>query len=190
MSSTPEVLAPSALRRYWPALAAVVVLTLLWSVHTFGFRPLAERYQQQLADAGDIGASLDPRLAAAPLPPRVTDLLRHNSVAGEDADRLSQSGFLATDLVRRLSETAVECGIDVAASEPGTATQTPTTLEVRAHLRLHCRYAQFVELLDDLASERSLYRIERMSLLPLPDNRVDIELWVARVLLKRGAIVR
>jgi hypothetical protein len=178
---------PSPLRRFWPALVSLLVLAVLWTVHTLGFQPLAVRYQHQLADGGDIGASLDPRLAAAPLPPRVTDLLRRNSVASEDADRLSQSGFLATDLVRRLSETAVQCGIDVAASEPGTATQTPTTLEVRAHLRLHCRYAQFVELFDDLAEEHSLYRVERLSVLPLPNGRIDVDLWVARVLLKRGA---
>lgn len=176
----------SPLRRFWPALASLLVLAALWAVHTLGFQPLAARYQRQLADAGDIGASLDPRLAAAPLPPRVTDLLRRNSVASEDAERLSQSGFLATDLVRRLSETAVACGIDVAASEPGTATQTPTTLEVRAHVRLHCRYAQFVGLLDALAAERSLYRIERLSALPLPNGVIDVDLWVARVLLKRG----
>jgi hypothetical protein len=188
MSSASEVSTKALLRRYWPAFAALVVLALLWSMHTLVFQPLAQRYQRQLADAGDVGASLDPRLAAAPLPPRVTDLLRRNSVATEDADRLSQSGFLATDLVRRLSDTAVECGIDVAASEPGVATQTPSTLEVRAHLRLHCRYEQFVELLDDIADERSLYRVERLSLLPLPGNRVDVEIWVARVLLKRGAL--
>lgn len=177
---------PSALRRYWPALAALLVLALMWSVHSLSFQPLAQRYQRQLADAGDIGASLDPRLAAAPLPPRVTDLLRRNSVATEDADRLSQSGFLATDLVRKLSGTAVECGIDVVASDPGVASQTPSTLEVRAHLRLRCRYEQYVEFLDDLAEEHALYRIERMSLLPLPNRQVDAELWIARVMLKRG----
>lgn len=186
MKTAPGTLSP--LRRFWPALVSLLVLTLFALVHSFGFRPLAERYQRQLADAGDIGASLDPRLAAAPLPPRVTDLLRRNSVAAADADRLSQSGFLATDLVRRLSETAVECGIDVAASEPGVATQTPSTLEVRAHLRLHCRYDQFVELLDDLAEEHSLYRVERLSLLPAGINQLDAEIWVARVLLKRGVV--
>lgn len=177
----------SPLRRYWPALAALSVLGLLWAVHSFSFAPLATRYRAQLADAGEIGASLDPRLAEAPLPPRVTDLLRQNSVAAADADRLSRSGFLATDLVRRISNTAVECGIEVAASEPGLATQTKSTLEVRAHLRLRCRYAQFVELLDDLAMEHSLYRLERMSLSPTGAGQVDAEIWVARILLKRGA---
>ena len=179
--------APSSpLRRHWPALVSLLVLALLWSVQTLGFGPLANRYRLQLAAAGEIGASLDPRLALAPLPPRVSELLQRNSVAAADADRLSQSGFLATDLVRRLSEIAVGCGIDVAGSEPGVATQTLTTLEVRAHLHLRCRYPQFVELLGDLAEERALYRMERMAVTPQPNGVLETELWVARVLLKRG----
>ena len=178
---------PSPLRRFWPALVSLLVVAMLWFVQTLGFGPLAARYRTQLAAAGEIGASLDPRLAFTPLPPRVTELLQRNSVAAADADRLSQSGFLATDLVRRVSETAVGCGIDVAGSEPGVATQTSTTLEVRAHLRLRCRYAQFVRLLGDLAGARALYRMERMVVTPQANGLIETELWVARVLLKRGS---
>jgi hypothetical protein len=180
----PELNAP--LRRYWPALASLLVLALLWAVHSLAFAPLATRYRAQLASAGEIGASIDPRLAEAPLPPRVTDLLRQNSVASEDADRLARSGFLATDLVRRLSDSAVECGIEVAASEPGLASQSQSTLEVRAHLRLRCRYAQLVELLDDLAKEHSFYRVERMAIQAGGAGQIDAEIWMARILLKRG----
>ena len=176
---------PERLFRFWPALASLLVLALLWFVHTIGFGPLAARYRTQLAAAGEVGASLDPRLASAPLPPRVLDLLRRNSVTAADADRLSQTGFLATDLVRRLSETAVGRGIDIAGSEPGVATQTVTTIEVRAHLKLRCRYAQFVELLGDLAGEHALYHVERMTIAPQANGLTETELWVARVLLKR-----
>ncbi len=182
--------AMSPLRRFWPALVCLIVLALLWLVHSLGFAPLATRYRKQLAGAGDLGASLDPSLVAAPLPPRVVDLMRRNSVADADAARLGESGFLATDLVRRVAETAVGCGIDVAASEPGATTQTVNTLEVRARLRMHCRYDQLVELLDDLAEEHSLYRVEQLSLVPLPRGLVDADLWVARVLLKRAAGTR
>jgi hypothetical protein len=171
--------------RFWPALASLLVLALLWSVQTVGFGPLATRYRTQLTAAGEIGASLDPRLASPPLPPRVLEFLRSNSVAAADADGLSQSGFLATDLVRRVSERAVGRGIDVAGSEPGVATQTPSTLEVRAHLKLRGRYAQFVELLGDLAGEHGLYRIERMTISPQLNGLTETELWIARVLLKR-----
>jgi hypothetical protein len=178
---------PSQLFRFWPALASLLVLALLWSVQTVGFGPLAAHYRTQLKAAGDIGASLDPRLASAPLPPRVLELLRGNSVAAADADGLSQSGFLATDLVRRVSERAVGRGIDVSGSEPGAAMQTRSTLEVRAHLKLRGRYAQFVELLADLAGEQSLYRIERMTITPQLNGLTETDLWIARVLLKREA---
>jgi len=178
--------AAPTLRRFWPALAALLVLTLLSSVHSLVFSPLAGRYQQQLHAAGDLGAPLDPKLVLAPLPPRVTDMLRKNSLAEAEANQLSQSGFLATDLVRRLAAAAGGCGIDVAASEPGGVTQTPGTVEVRAQLRLRGRYAQVVKLMDALSSEHSLYRIERLSVVPLTGGLVEAKIEVARVFLKRS----
>ena len=174
------------LRRFWPALAALLVMVLLASVHSLVFSPLAGRYRQQLEAAGELGAPLDPRLVLAPLPPRVTDMLRKNSLSEAEANQQSQSGFLATDLVRRLAGAAVGVGIDVAASEPGSVAQTASTVEVRAGLRLRGRYAQIVKLLDALANERSLYRIERLSLAPLPGGLVESKLEVARVFLKRS----
>ena len=161
-------------------------MVLLASVHSLVFSPLAGRYRQQLEAAGELGAPLDPRLVLAPLPPRVTDMLRKNSLSEAEANQQSQSGFLATDLVRRLASAAVSCGIDVAASEPGTVAQTPTTVEVRAQLRLRGRYTQIVKLLDTLAQERSLYRIEKLSLAPLPGGDVESKIEVARVFLKRS----
>lgn len=181
------MISPSPLRRLWPALASLVVLALLWAAHTLGFRPLATRYKGQLADAGSIGASLDLSLAAAPLPPRVLDLMRKNSVSRAEAARLTESGTLATDLVRRISETAGGCGIEVAASQPGTTTQAAGSIEVRAGLRLRCRYAQLVELLGDLSEEHTLYRIEQLTVTPLGGGRVDVDLEVARALVLRQA---
>jgi hypothetical protein len=64
--------------------------------------------------------------------------------------------------------------------------QTPATVEVRAELRLRGRYIQIVKLLDRLAKERSLYRIEQFSLVPLPGGVVEAKLEVARVYLKRS----
>ena len=178
--------AAEPLRRFWPALAALLMMVLLASVHSLVFSPLAGRYRQQLEAAGELGAPLDPRLVLAPLPPRVTDMLRKNSLSEAEANQQSQSGFLATDLVRGLAGAAVGVGIDVVASEPGSVTQTASTVEVRAGLRLRGRYAQIVKLLDALANERSLYRIERLSLAPLPGGLVESKLEVARVFLKRS----
>ena len=176
--------------RVLPAIAALLVGLTLWVVHTTGFSPQATRYRQLLLEAGEMGATLDPRLAVAPLPPRVTDFFRRNSVAAADADRLAQSGFLATDLVRRVSETAAECAIAVAGSQPGAATQTAASIEVRAHLELQGRYEQIVELLDDLAREGALYRVEELAVTPLPGGRVRADLEITRMLLKRGRAAR
>ena len=186
MTSLAASTATEPLRRFWPALAAILVMALFASVHSLVFSPLAGRYKQQLQAAGEMGAPLDPRLVLAPLPPRVTEMLRRNSLSEAEANQLSQSGFLATDLVRRLAGVAAGVGIDVAASEPGSVAQTPGTVEVRAQLRLHGHYAQMVKLLDALAKDRSLYRIERLSLVPLPGGFVETKLEVARVFLKRS----
>src|SRR5262249_13518869 len=132
------------LRRFWPALAALLVLGFFSSVHSLAFGPLASRYRRLLGDAAELGAQLDARLALAPLPPRATELLRRNWVAAAEADRLSQSGFLGTDLVRRVAGAAAGCGLEVAASEPGAIAQTASTVEVRGEIRLRGRYSAFV----------------------------------------------
>ena len=182
--------AADSVRRHWPALGALLVGAALWAVHTTSFAPLAAQYRRLLAQAGEMGATFDPRLAVAPLPPRVTDLFRQNSLAVAEADRLGQSGFLATDLVRRVSATAQRRGIEVSASQPGSATQTSATLEVRAQLVLEGRYEQVVGLLDELAREGALYRVEELALAPQPGGRVQADVQLARMLLKRGGPAR
>ena len=178
--------ASDPLRRHWPALVAVLVAVLLWAVHSASFAPLTARYRKLLIEAGEMGATFDPRLAVAPLPPRVTDLFRANALSTTDADRMTQSGFLSTDLVRRLSDAAVHRGLAVSAAQPGPATQTATALELRAQLVLQGRYEQVVSLLDDLARAGSLYRVEQLSLAPDAGGAVQADLRIARMLFKRG----
>ena len=177
---------PTVTLRFLPALAAFVLGVCLWVFHTASFAPLAAQYRQLLLQAGEMGATLDPRLAVAPLPPRVVDLFRENSVAVAEADRLSQSGFLATDLVRRVSETAAECGIAVSGSQPGSATETASSIEVRAQLELQGRYVQVVALLDALAREGALYRVEELTILPMPGGRIRADLELTLMMFKRG----
>lgn len=172
--------------RYLPALAALLIGANLWVFHTTSFAPLATRYRSLLLEAGEMGATLDPRLAVAPLPRRVTELFRENSLTPADADRLSQSGFLATDLVRRVSETAAACAITVSSSQPGSATHTAASVEVHAHLELQGRYEQIVELLDRLSREGTLYRVDELLIVPLPNGHVRADLELTRMLLKRG----
>lgn len=173
------------IRRHWAAILALLLAAGWWAVHSLSFAPLAVHYRRQLTAAGEIGASLDPRLAVAPLPPRVTQLFQANSVPPADAERLSQSGFYATDLVRRVSEIAVANGLDVSSSQPGATSHTTSTLEVRAQLRLRGRYEQLVRLVDQLAREGTFYKLEALSLAPLDHGGIEANLHLARMLMKR-----
>ena len=181
---------PTNVLRFWTAIVALLLGAGMWFAHTWSFSPLASQYRKQLRAAGEIGASLDPRLAVAPLPPRVTHLFQVNSVTNADAERMSQAGFYGTDLVRRISEIAVANGLDVAASQPGAASHTASTIEVRAELRLRGRYEQLVRLLDQLAHEGAFYRLDAMSLAPLENGAVEADLQVTRMLMKRGGATR
>lgn len=177
-------------RSLGPALLALGTFAVFSLVNSLSFQPLAARYHEQLAKAGAVGASIDPRLAVSPVPPRVQELLRLNSVTTAEADRLVASGQLATDLVRTVSDLADGIGLDIVESEPGVVTQSGGTLEVRAQLRLRARYAQIVELLDRFAQQRALVRIERLVVSPGEGDRVEVELRVASVRLKRGGTAR
>jgi hypothetical protein len=175
-----------AFPRQAPILATLLLGAGFWLLHTTSFQQAAERYRSLLQQAGEMGATLDPRLAVAPLPPRVEALFRRNSASAGEADRLAQSGALATDLVRRLSEAAVACGLDVSGSQPGTSAQSASTIEVRAQLQLAGRYDQFVRLLDKLSHQGALYRIEAMTLEPADGGRVRADVQVARMMVRRG----
>ncbi|MEY4375304.1 MAG: Type secretion system protein subtype b [Candidatus Eisenbacteria bacterium] len=172
-------------RRFAPALVAVAVLALFSLVHTLVFTPLANRYRLQLRAAGGIGASIDPSLRTAPIPVHVQELLTANSVPAVEASRLLESGGLATDLVRRLSEAADASGLTVVESTPGTTAQTTNSIEVRARLRLRGGYPQMLALLDRLDRDAPLERIERMSLQGGEQGVLELDLWVAQFLLKR-----
>jgi len=177
-------------QRHAPVLAALLVGAAFWVLNSAGFVQVAGKYRTLLRQAGEMGAMLDPRLAVAPLPPRVQQLFRANSASVADADRLAQSGALATDLVRRLSEASVACGLDVSGSQPGTAAQSASTIEVRAQLQLTGRYDQFVRLLDVLARQGAFYRVEALTLEPAEGGRLRADLQVARMLVKRGGGAR
>ena len=177
-------------RRFLPALASVLILAIVLLVHTLVFEPLAARYHRQLAQSGEIAASLDPSLAASPIPMPVQDLLMDNSVEASDAARLAESGELATDLVKRIADASDRAGLEVAESTPGTVSQTAGTLEVRAHVRLRGDYAEVITLLDTLARDGSLYRLDRFNLASGEHGRLESELWVARLIVKRGGSPR
>ena len=175
------------LRRHWPVFASLIVLAVFGAIHVLTFVPMAQRYERAVHNAGDMGATFDPSGAQPAMPPHVAVLLTENSLPSASAEQQGQSGALAATLMQHVAEAADRHGLDVVVSEPGVLTQTPAAVEVRAHLRMRGRYAQFVEMVDALAHDGALYRIERFSMAPTGAANQDIELWVARLWLKRSA---
>jgi len=180
-----DALASARFRRQVPMLAALAMGLVFLGVHTFVFQPLEQRYRRALVAAGPMGATLDPSQTTQALPPRVYTLLIENARPTSEVERAAQSGALAGELMQTLSGVAGRHGLDVVVSEPGLLTEQPTQLQVRAHLRMRGRYAGVVSFLEDLSRQPGLYRIERLLLEPDDDGRLEIELNVARLLLKR-----
>lgn len=173
------------LRRNWPVLGALALLGVFALVHATMFRPLVDRYRGALQRAGAMGAVFDPGRAEPTMPPRVFALITDNSMPAADADRRSQSGALGAELLQDLSQAASRRNLDVVVTEPGQSSQLTEGVQVRANLRMRGRYADFVAFLDDLARSGRLVAVERFSIRPTPTGEDEIELQVARFLLKR-----
>lgn len=175
------------IRRQWPALAAVAVLALFMLVHTLAFLPAAARYRRAIEQASALGLMVDP---AHPnlkpvIPVNVFTLLMNNSLPATEADARSQSGALGAEAVQALSSAAARHGLEIVVAEPGLVTQQAAAIEVRAHLRLRGRYADFAAMVDDLAHGERLWTIERFTLAASGAGRAEIEVWMAGCVLRR-----
>ncbi|MBI5168055.1 MAG: hypothetical protein HZA61_01065 [Candidatus Eisenbacteria bacterium] len=174
-------------RRQAPIAGSLLVLAVFLVAHAVLFGPLASRYRGALSQAGALGAILDPRGVRTPaMPPRVYTLLMDNSLPTAEADRRGSSGALGAELVQSLSGIATRHGLEVVVAEPGLLTQQETSVEARAHLRLRGSYAAFSGFLDDLSRGGKLHRVERFSMEQSTPGRCDIDLYVARLVLKRS----
>jgi hypothetical protein len=174
------------LRSTWPLVAAAVLCVLFLVFHFAVFRPLAARYQGALDRAAALGLMVDPSHPATQLPisPRLFALLADNSLPAAEADRRSQSGSLAAEMVQTLSTAAARRGLETVVAEPGLLTQQPGSIEVRAHLSLRGSYSSFVGLLDDLARGGRLWTVERFIIRPSTGASENIEVWMGCCVLK------
>ena len=77
-------------------------------------------------------------------------------------------------------------GIQVVATEPGTVSQQPTSVQVRAHLKIRCRYGQFVDLLGEMAHTNRLYSVDRFQMNADESGNQLLELWMSRYVLKQS----
>ncbi len=175
----------ATLRRLWPAFGALFALGLLTIVHQFWFQPTATRYKRVLKQATEIGMPLDPSQMPRIMPPRVFALVADNTLRASEAQQAANSGALTSEFLGELTQMMGRRNMTIISTEPGITTQDADTVELRAHIRVRCRYADFVLLLDDLAHDQRLFGIDRFTITP-DESSVLVELWVSRLVLKSG----
>jgi hypothetical protein len=175
----------AVLRRHWKVFGAVGVLIVFTVAHEGCFRPTANRYQRLLKQASEMGLSFDAGESTPILPPRVFTLVSENSVPATVAQEEESSGTLTAELLNDLTRLTSARGLDIIVTEPVPSTQQPHSIQVRAHLRLQCRYDQFVALLADLAQGPKLNSVDRFTLSSPSGDEAQVEMWVSRYVLKQ-----
>jgi hypothetical protein len=173
--------------RRWPLVATVALLVAFTLFHVVIFGDTARRYQKALANARTVGLVGGPGSAPPPLPPRVAALVVANSMESAAAQERAESGALASDMLAEATVLAARHGMNVEFSEPGEVDQKPSSVEIHAHFRLSGKYGQFLEYLDDLERAHRLFALERFTITAPDRGPVELELWMSRLILKRGA---
>jgi DNA-binding transcriptional regulator of glucitol operon len=175
----------ATLRRHWPLIGAIVIFLVFTVTDQLMFGPAVRRYQRAVKQASDLGMPIDVRSTPAVLPPRLFALLSDNALPEAEAQQRGNSGELAAQLLEDLTDTMSRRQIQVIATEPGTVSQQKGSVQVRAHMRLRCRYVQFVSLLEDLSRNNKLYAIDRFQMTADESGSQLLEIWVSRYVLKQ-----
>ena len=179
---SPVVLAQ--LRRHWQLVGAVVVFVCFGLIHLLVFQPAAQRYHKALKRAGDLGLTLDFDSPPTAMPPRVLALLADNALPASAAGMERESGALTAALLEDLTQLTTKHGMQVLATEPGATAQETRAVQVRAHLKSRCSYAEFVAFLDDLGRANRLIAVDRFDLVG-GSGEPELDLWVTRYILKQ-----
>jgi hypothetical protein len=174
------------IRLHWQPLFAVLLTAALLLVHVTVFLPYQRRLAVADAKARSMGMAFDPDAPSAPIPPRVIALVAANSLPAGEAQRRGSSGALTADLFDAISGAANRAGVSILATEPGVTLQQEQAVQVRAHVRASCRAGQFLKLLDEFARGDALITIDRFSLVQAEGNRLQLELWLTRHVLKQN----
>jgi hypothetical protein len=177
-------------RRNRLAIAALLVCLAFAAVHAAAFQPLLARYRRDVRQAAELGMPLDASGGQPTPSPRTVALLADNSLNTGIAEEQGTSGALTAGLLDDATRLVAKCGLEVVATEQGLVTQLPSSVEVRAHLRLRGRYAAFVGLLGELARSGNLVAVDRFTLQAGAGGSQEIELWLSQLILKRTRSVR
>ena len=175
----------ATLRRHWPVFGAVIMFVIFYFGDRVLFQPAVQRYQRSVTQAKDLGMPVEPDAAPVMLPPRLFALLSDNSMPEAQARELGASGALSATLIQDLTNLTSRHGIRVQLTEPGTISELPQGVLVRASLKLSCTYTQIVTLLDDMSKGPTLYSIDRFSITSQGRGQETAELWISRLVLKQ-----
>jgi len=173
------------IRRQWPLVAAIAVFLVFMIAHIFVFQPGVRRYQAALRQAGELGIGLDPTSVPKMMPTRVFSLLSNNALPEATANVQGNSGELTASLLDEVTHLANQQGIDVQVTEPGATSNLPRAVQVRAHVKGLCSYAEFVAFLDRLDRSGRLISVDRFSLDSSSHGRHQLDMWVTRYVLKQ-----
>ena len=176
----------ASLRRHWATIVAVAILAVFTLVHQLWFGPTAQRYARALKAATDLGMPLDPNDLPRIMPPRLFACIANNSLPAAKAQEAASSGQLTAELLGDLNDRMNRRNITVTGTDPGATTNGERSILVRAHVRAHGHYPDFVMLLDDLARDSRLYAVDRFTITPDGTGGVYVELWASRLVLKSG----
>ena len=177
-------------RRNWQAVAALLVFLMFAAVHAAAFQPVLARYRRDLGQAVERGMPLDVTSSQPAVSPRAAAQLVGNSLNTAVAEAQGTSGTLTATLLDEVTRLVAKSGLEVVATEQGLVTQLPSSVQVRAHLRLRGRYTAFVNLLDRLSRSGTLIAVDRFTLRAGTGNGQDIEVWMTQLILKRTQSTR
>jgi len=173
------------LRRHWQLVGSVLVFAVFAVVHLLVFQPSAQRYRDTLKRAADLGLALDPTSPPPMMPPRVLALLANNALPVTAAGMERESGALTAALLEDLTQLTTKHAMQVLATEPGVTIQEAHAVQVRAHLKIRCSYAEFVAFLNDMSRSNRLIAVDRFDLVSGAGAQPVLDLWVTRYILKQ-----
>jgi hypothetical protein len=172
-------------RKNWQALVALAAFLAFAVGHATVFGPLAARYRNDVRVAAEMGMPVDLTGAPSTASASVRALLERNSLNAAVAQEQGTSGELTAGLLDELTRLAARHRLTVLSTEQGLVTQLPTTVQVRAHLRLRGSYGAFVDLLGDLARSRTLIAADRFTIRAGPGRSQSIDVRFSQLILKR-----
>ncbi|MBI5709846.1 MAG: hypothetical protein HZC42_05985 [Candidatus Eisenbacteria bacterium] len=176
----------ATLRRHWPVAGALAVFVVFVALHVLWFRTALARYQAAAQRISALGGGLELAGSPATMSSQLRAALSNNTLRAPVAEEQGNSGQLTAGMLEDLTRLAGKRGLEVVQTEQGPVTQLPGSVQVRAHLKLRGRYAEFVDLLGALGRSGTLFAVDRFKIESDTAGQQMIEMWVSQYILKQS----